>query len=815
MKKIGICILIACFVISSIPKLPVSVSAAEPLFASALESTSDNETNFNYVDAFAKSILFYEANWCGPDAGNNRIKWRGPCHIEDGKDVGLDLTGGFHDCGDHVKFGLPQCYAASALAWNYYEFKDVFIDKGQDKYMLNILKHFTDYLLKCYPDKNTFYYQIGEGNTDHAYWGPPELQTYDRPTYFVATPEHPGSDVAGDTAAAFALMYLNYKDIDLEYAERCLAAAKDIYDFGITYRGNSEAQGFYVPSGYYDELMWGATWLYIITNDQRYMDDIYMLMDEKGMGGDNEYQDHWTNCWDYVFSSTFLKLSQISDDPKFKRIALEHMDYWMNVVKTTPGGLKWLTGWGVCKYPAAESMIMLVHYKNTGEKKYLDFAKQQIDYILGNNPKKMSYMVGFGDNYPKFPHHRAASGMLEGWPGDETKHAPERHILYGALVGGADENDEYIDDVEKYVYTETGLDYNAGLVGALAGLSKYYGDGQVPEETPGLEGEPPVYYAEARVTKEDNQVSEVEIWMHNIITAPPQYETGLSVRYFVDLSEFGQGDIDLNQFMSNAYWSPNGAKMSPLTPWDKSKNIYYVEISFPDQKLYGKSYSQFFIANYNGASWNGLNDYSRQGLNEETFTITENIPVYKDGVLVFGKEPGGTVSTPTPTPSASKGYKISGFISPDMNMGSGNADKLRSGFKVEVTGTSLSAITDKTGYFEIADVPQNAAGYTLKVSKANYLYREIKNVSVTKDTQISSQSSPIVMWAGDIIINGKQDNAINMSDIIELAKHFNSVSGGEKYVENADLNLDGSINMSDVIIVAKHFNSVPDDYNKI
>ena len=71
------------------------------------------------------------------------------------------------------------------------------------------------------------------------------------------------------------------------------------------------------------------------------------------------------------------------------------------------------------------------------------------------------------------------------------------------------------------------------------------------------------------------------------------------------------------------------------------------------------------------------------------------------------------------------------------------------------------------------------------------------------------------MWAGDIVINGKQDNAINMSDIIQLAKYFNSVSGDEKYVENADLNLDGSINMSDVIIVARHFNSVPDDYNKI
>ena len=117
-KKCIIFTLLVIYITSIIPK---TVSAA----------TSD----LNYVDAFAKSILFYEANWCGPDAGENRIKWRGPCHIEDGKDVGLDLTGGFHDCGDHVKFGLPQCTSASALAWAYYEFKDTFIEKGQDKYI--------------------------------------------------------------------------------------------------------------------------------------------------------------------------------------------------------------------------------------------------------------------------------------------------------------------------------------------------------------------------------------------------------------------------------------------------------------------------------------------------------------------------------------------------------------------------------------------------------------------------------------------------------------------------------------------------------
>ena len=101
-KRIYVFVLLAAFMASMFPQ-------------SAL--AADTETKYNYVDAFAKSILFYEANWCGPDAGNNRIKWRGPCHCDDGKDVGLDLTGGFHDCGDHVKFGLPQCASASTLAW--------------------------------------------------------------------------------------------------------------------------------------------------------------------------------------------------------------------------------------------------------------------------------------------------------------------------------------------------------------------------------------------------------------------------------------------------------------------------------------------------------------------------------------------------------------------------------------------------------------------------------------------------------------------------------------------------------------------------
>lgn len=623
MKKVSVLVLLAVLLVSIIPP-----------------AVSAKENNFNYADAFAKSILFYEANWCGPDAGNNRIKWRGPCHCDDGKDVGLDLTGGFHDCGDHVKFGLPQCASASTLAWAYYEFKDTFVAKGQDGYMLNILKHFCDYFIKCFPNKTTFYYQVGDGDVDHQYWGPPELQTHDRPAYYVATPQNPGSDVAGDAAAALALMYLNYKDKDSTYAEKCLTYAKDLYDFGMTYRGNSKGQSYYLPRTYLDELMWGSIWLYVATNDNKYMDNVEKLMVEKGITGGNSFNDNWTQCWDYVLTGVFTKLATLSKNPLYKSIADDHIDYWQSRLKTTPAGLKYLDSWGVCKYPAAESMVQLVYYKYFGNQKCLDFAKSQIDYILGDNPNNMSYEVGFGDNYPKYPHHRAASGVLEGPPADEKKELPERHILYGALVGGADMNDEYHDNVNEYVYSETGLDYNAGFVGALAGMSEFFGKDQVPGPTPGIEGEPTKYYSEAKLYKSNSEGVTVDLNLYNIVTAPPQYEKGLSCKFFVDLSEFAEEGINPAKFTTKVYYSPAGAKISGIQPYDKEKNIYYVEITFPDSPLYARTYVQFCIYNYESKLWNSKNDLSTAGLTD-AYAKVENIPIYKNGIKVYGNDPAG------------------------------------------------------------------------------------------------------------------------------------------------------------------------------
>jgi endoglucanase len=605
--------------------------------------------SYNYADALSKSILYYEASWCGSDAGNNRLNWRGACHTDDGSDINLDLTGGFHDAGDHVKFGAPQGYAASVLAWTLYEYKDILTSKGQYNYLYNTSKHFTDYFIKCHPNANTFYYQIGEGGEDHAYWGPPELQPLGRPTYFVANSSTPGSDMCGKAAAALALMYLNSQTSDPTYAAKCLTAAKTIYTLGKTYQGRGTGQSFYQSGPYYDELCWGAIWLYYATNDSQYLTDCdTFIKAHLGANGALNYHNNWTLCWDDVWAAVFIKLYQITGSQVYKDVVEYNLNFWMTGITTTPGGLKYLDSWGVLRYTAAECMLALLYADISGNMNYRDFAKSQIDYMLGSNPRNSSYVVGFGQNYPKFPHHRAASGRLEGPPADEKKTMPEKHILYGALVGGPTSSDAYTDDVEQYVYTEVAIDYNAGFVGAMAGMTKHFGDSQTAETIP-VEPEVREFYVDASVMGESGTEIKIDTYIHNESIHPPHYDTGLSYRYFMDLSELYNKGYTVANVSISTYYNPNSATISAIKPWDEANRIYYVEISWAGKNIYGKSEFQLVLTSYSTGSLVSSNDYSRTGLTS-TVAVTDYIPVYRNGVKIYGNEPPRNGVTATPTP---------------------------------------------------------------------------------------------------------------------------------------------------------------------
>ena len=107
--------------------------------------------------------------------------------------------------------------------------------------------------------------------------------------------------------------------------------------------------------------------------------------------------------------------------------------------------------------------------------------------MLGDSGR--SFVVGFGENYPKQPHHKAAacdSPPAEcTWDTFNNVAQDNPHELLGALVGGPkDQGDTYQDLRTDYITNEVTLDYNAGFQGAVAGLKANACGGSSSSESP-------------------------------------------------------------------------------------------------------------------------------------------------------------------------------------------------------------------------------------------------------------------------------------------------------------------------------------------
>ena len=97
------------------------------------------------------------------------------------------------------KIETDNLTGSQGLSW---KFMDVFSVKS---YVDFIVLH------RLFSISLLFLCQVAHGQTDHDYWGRPEDMTMDRPSYYIS-PEAPGSDLAAETAAAFAASYLVFRD---------------------------------------------------------------------------------------------------------------------------------------------------------------------------------------------------------------------------------------------------------------------------------------------------------------------------------------------------------------------------------------------------------------------------------------------------------------------------------------------------------------------------------------------------------------------------------------------------------------------------
>jgi endoglucanase len=662
--------------------------AAVPGAPAGAQATLPDTPGYNLPLALQESLYFYDAQKSGPARTDDDqpLSWRGDSEPSDScvplqpmaDNVGvnlsasfiaanesvlnpdgtgcLNLSGGFNDAGDTVKFGLPQTYAASVLGWSMYEFPQAFQESGTWDHALDEMKWFSDYFLRSTFLNSSgqvvaFAYQVGEGSVDHDYWGPSELESpteYPRPAY-LASSQTPAADQAASAAAALAVESVLTSSSDPSYSAQCLQYAEALYSFALQYPGIGYSGGFYNSSGYVDKEAWAAVWLYIATGDWSYINDIVSTDssgDYTGFLSDiianttDSWQNTWVMNWDTRWGGVFSLLDPIvagnANVPAAVQSFVHYADTWQlqywshvahpdgdtNFIATTPAGFSYLTSWGSARYNTAAQLEALVYRKNfpsdPNSVLYTNWAMGQMNYIMGDNPADWSYIVGFGSTTPyagsevggtataaSHPHQGGAQGSLTN---SQTDPATDNHILWGALVGGPSSTDEPDDVTTDFVLNEVADDYNASLVGALAGLETYYGSevtqpmtdftppsypqGDCTEYTETTSQCTAAYYATAALNQDSDQGTQLTLTINNMADEPPHLQTGMSARVYFDISSLWSQGQNIGAISTPVYYDAadqidgNPTSISAPVQWGGTDScVYYVTVNWANDSI--------------------------------------------------------------------------------------------------------------------------------------------------------------------------------------------------------------------------------------
>ncbi|MCQ2105274.1 MAG: glycoside hydrolase family 9 protein [Fibrobacter sp.] len=273
---------------------------------------ADTSAHFNIDPGVFNAIFETALKFLGAQRCGNTNSWfHAACHLQDGSEVGHDLTGGWHDCGDHFKVSETMTYTAYGLITTYLVHPDRAEDRFGNSYndtvftdgipdILYEAKIGADFFFKLYKaskadgliEKHDMYHSVGIGSEDHQFWDKPEKQ--DAQPFSKGGPDrHVAKGVgtsSGMIAAVLAYFSVGWEPYDPVYADSLRNAAIDIYANVVKYNTKSiskgtqyvrtdELKGFY-PGGsseanWMDDAAAGALALWYATKDTIYQYDLY------------------------------------------------------------------------------------------------------------------------------------------------------------------------------------------------------------------------------------------------------------------------------------------------------------------------------------------------------------------------------------------------------------------------------------------------------------------------------------------------------------------------------------------------------------
>ncbi len=478
-----------------------------------------NFTNADYQKVLWMTTRFYGAqrsgsnNWVlaghlpsGANAALTGTAFRNDRHTD-----GTDLSGGWHDCGDHVKFGQTQFYSAYLVIKGYAEFPQGYDDRYSFTYngyrtsnqwdfegnghdpncipdILDEMKHETDYLIKITPNGSNFYWQVGNGggSADHATWTTATQmqrqsvnQGGNNDNGVTSGPYRPACKNPADASmpsfagATLACMARVYKKFDAAYAATCLTHALNAYAYA---KANPGTTGTCFGNFYFADRGWKAAFaslcaeLFWTTGNAAYRTEALSYSDAD-MDINVGYTFDYGNNGE-IGMYNLARLGRASSITAFNNRITGH---FLAAGSRNANGVYTAQGtWGRLRYNGNAAFLISLYSKlnNNTTAAVIKAIHDDVDYIMGKNSSKRTYVVGFapaaGGPYTtvQYPHHRSVY-LRDDNPGNAVVLTiPAKNRQLGALVGGQRDG-TYNDDRNDYVNSEVCIDYNAGLVGAL------------------------------------------------------------------------------------------------------------------------------------------------------------------------------------------------------------------------------------------------------------------------------------------------------------------------------------------------------------
>ena len=393
---------------------------------------------------------------------------------------------GWYDAGDYNKYIVNSGVSTGTMLSLYEDFPEyvetlnVTIPESTNKVpdlLDEILWNLRWMLAMQDPDDGGVYNKL----TNAAFDGMVMPEMTKSPRYVVQKGTAATLDFAAVTAQASRIFKKYQKELP-GLSDSCLSASVKAWNWAqknpaIAYEQNS-MNGKYKPqitTGGYgdrtfaDEFIWAASELYITTGEESYYKAVIMFPDELmplPSWGNVRLLGYYT----LARNEKQLKGAANQDFEMLKERIIAMADGLIAGVddrpyKTVMGKTGGDFGWGSNSNAGNQGIALIQAYRLSRNRKYVDYAISNLDYLLGRNATGYSFVTGYGTKTPMFPHHRpsAADGIKEPVPGLLVG-GPNPGKQDGVALPSSVPDEAYIDNQDSYATNEIAINWNAPLV---------------------------------------------------------------------------------------------------------------------------------------------------------------------------------------------------------------------------------------------------------------------------------------------------------------------------------------------------------------